>query len=249
MSFFRKLIMGFAAFGAGLAGVAMLKDQAEIWPLPWPAAVACALYGVSMALFFVSLQVFVERFFLKDVQATARALVASAILLLGPIVAASVWPRIAASYKTVDVTAAVVQGSGRWDVLVSGFVNDPGTPSLGLQRLTIEEPGRAAYERHVALSPERTFEIVLGEPQAGKYSVAVHWRVERDSSRDERIKLPELVVDNGAMKEAAANAKHYDYQRLFMFPAVAGLAAVVLLGVHCYQRRGFGSKEHERSGS
>jgi hypothetical protein len=233
--------MGFAVFGAGLVGVAMLKDQAEIWPLPWPAVVACALYGASMALFFVSLQVFVEQFFLKD----ARALVAIAILLLGPIVAASVWPRIAASYKTVDVTAAVVQGSGRWDVLVSGFVNDPGTPSLGLQKLTIEEPDRAAYERHVALTPERTFEIVLGEPQQGKYSVAVHWRGERDSSREERIKLPELVVDNGAMKEATANAKHYDYRRLMMFPAVAGLVAVVLLGVRCYQRRGFGSKEQE----
>jgi hypothetical protein len=160
------------------------------------------------------------------------------VLVLGPLAAGFIWPHVAERFKTVDVTAAVVQGSGRRDVFVSGFIDDPATPSMGTQKLSIQEPNRQRYERLVAISPERTFEIILGEPVAGRYAVTVHWRGrDRDGKDESHIPLPDLVVGEPTSADLPkAQARSYDYQRLFLL-SLGGLASLLVISLFLRRQR------------
>jgi nucleoside transporter len=216
----------------GILGHTVRFAVFALFPYQVPVIASILLHGICYAFFFATVYIFVDEFFPKDARSSAQGLFNFLILGLGPFVANFLWPQIGEMVKTVDVTAAVVAPSGREEVMISGLIKSPVTTSDGTQKLTLGEPGKEPYARQVTLDQNGRFELALGAPQPGKYSVTVPWLRKHwlAASETALLRLPDLNV--GELKPDAlprVQAKDFDYQKLFLFPSGTALFAAILL--------------------
>jgi len=216
----------------GILGHAVRFAIFALFPYPVPAVTVIVLHGICYAFFFATVYIFVDEFFPKDVRSSAQGLFNLLILGLGPLTGNFAGLRMEDLVKTIDVTAKVVSSSGRDEVVISGLIRSPATTPDGTQTLTIAEPGKEAYGRLVTLDQHGQFELALGAPQQGTYSVTVPWVRKQLLSGNQpmQLRVPDLNV--GELKPDAlprVQAKDFDYQKLFLFPSGTALAAAILL--------------------
>jgi nucleoside transporter len=215
----------------GILGHAVRFAVFALFPLPDLAVAVNILHGICYAFFFATVYIFVDEFFPKDVRSSAQGLFNLLILGIGPLMGNFLGPRIGEMVKTVDVTVAVVQSGSREEVVTKGVVITPSTPPLSSIKLKIQEPGGEPYERPITLDVNRQFELILGPPKEGRYSVIVPWKREHWFAPPRNVET-RVDLDVGELKPDAlprVQANDVDYQRLFLFPSFTALVAAVLL--------------------
>jgi len=157
------------------------------------------------------------------------------VLSLGVVglTAAAAWPLVARWATVAEVTAAVVAGASGPEVVVHGRVDDPTVPPLGIQQVTVEKPGTPPFKRPVALSTERTFDLVLGPPVPGRYAVTVHWHRQPlwGQPQPTDLVVPLMVASAAAGPQARVRA--YDVRAVGLYGlAIAAAVVGTALGLH-----------------
>jgi nucleoside transporter len=215
----------------GILGHAVRFAVFALLPFPGPALAVQVLHGVCYAFFFATVYIFVDEFFPKDVRSSAQGLFNLLILGIGPLVGNFVGPRVGEMVKTADVTAAVVNEGAGQEVVVRGVIRDPRVKPLDMLEMTIAEPGKDAYPRPVALSPDRTFKVILGAPVKGTYGVTAMLPAQPGTGlAKEALRVPDLVVgDLTTGNLPQVQASRFDFRRLFLWPSGTALLAAILL--------------------
>ena len=218
----------------GILGHAARFAVFALLPYPQLAVAVNVLHGICYAFFFATVYIFVDEFFPKDVRSSAQGLFNLLILGIGPMVGNFVGPKAGEMFTVTDVTAAVVKSSTGSEVLIKGDIKNPRTTER-IEKLTIKEPDKDAYDRQVALDGDGKFELSLGPPKPGTYSVSVHAqrRYWLAGTRDVTLDLPNLQVTPEATEkpsgDSAARVTDVDFQRLFMLPSLTALFAAIFL--------------------
>jgi hypothetical protein len=214
----------------GILGHAIRFAVFALVPLAVPAVIVQVLHGICYAFFFATVYIFVDEFFPKDVRSSAQGLFNLLILGIGPLVGNYVGPIVGDVFKTADVSIGVEKSSVGPEVMIRGMLKNPRTTSR-IEKLTIKEPEKEAYERLVPLDGDDRFELTLQKPQVGTYSVTAHTQRKRwlTGDQDFELKTPDLVVSSAGAAPAAAQATDIDFQRLFLLPSLTAVFAAVLL--------------------
>lgn len=218
----------------GILGHAARFAIFALVPFPAPAVAVNVLHGICYAFFFATVYIFVDEFFPKDVRSSAQGLFNLLILGIGPLLGNFVGPRAGEMMKTADVTAAVERSASGSEVMIRGYLKNPRNPSR-IEKLTIKEPDKEAYDRQIALDGDDKFELAIGPPKPGTYSIAAHTRRRYwlAADRDVRLDLPDLQVGDVASASSAAlprvQVTDVDFQRLFLLPSFTAVLAAVLL--------------------
>jgi hypothetical protein len=120
------------------------------------------------------------------------------------------------------------------EVLIKGKVNNPRGKDR-IEKLTVKEPDKDAYERQVALDGENRFELTLGPPKPGTYSVSLeaqrkYWLA---GTRNFTLAAPNLEIpadsSDSANQSPSVQASDVDFQRLFLLPSLTAVFAAILL--------------------
>jgi nucleoside transporter len=217
----------------GILGHAVRFAVFAFFPYQVPVIASILLHGICYAFFFATVYIFVDEFFPMDARSSAQGLFNFLILGLGVFVANLLWPQVAEMNKTAELTAEVVASGSREELKVTGFVKEP--PTGNLQKVLIKEPDSPELqERHVSVSEKNTFELSLGAPKRGTYSVSMPVVRHRWLQGDSTItaKAPDLEVgDVDRANLPKVQVKDFDYQRLFLVPSLTALIGALLLGL------------------
>lgn len=215
----------------GILGHAVRFAVFALFPYPELAVAVNVLHGVCYAFFFATVYIFVDEFFPKDVRSSAQGLFNLLILGIGPLVGNYVGAKTGELLTTANVTAEVANATAGREVLIKGILKNPKTKDR-IEKFTIKGPDGDAYERQVGLDGENRFEVVLGPPKTGTYSISVdaqrsYWFA---GNRNYTLALPNLDVtaDSGTPKVQTTDV---DFQRLFLLPSFTALFASLLLVV------------------
>jgi hypothetical protein len=150
------------------------------------------------------------------------------VLSLGAVgvLAAAAWPLVASWATAAEVTAAVVAGASGPEVVVHGRVDDPTVPPLGIQQVTVEKPGASPFKRPVALSSERTFDLVLGPPVPGRYAITVHWHQQPLWGEPQPSELIVRLTVASAAAGPQARVRAYDRRAVALYGLAIAAAGV-----------------------
>jgi nucleoside transporter len=220
----------------GILGHAVRFAVFALFPYPELAVAVNVLHGICYAFFFATVYIFVDEFFPKDVRSSAQGLFNLLILGIGPLLGNYIGPIAGNMITTADVTAEVAKSPTGSEVLIKGILKHPKSADR-IEKFTITEPGKEAYERPVALDGENKFEVVISPPQPGTYSVSIparrrYWFA---GTRDYTLTLPNLDVSAEAPAPGATlprvQATDVDFQRLFLLPSFTALIGALLLAL------------------
>jgi nucleoside transporter len=208
-------------------------------PLQWLAISINVVHGVCYAFFFATVYIFVDEYLPKDVRTSAQGLFNVMILGLGPFVGNLVWPAIGEQTAPAVVEAQVAFDQGSASVKLSGFVRNSAS---GADRVEIFEelpppsPGGKADERLVLetpLGPEGKLEATLPDVAAGDHTffIKTFRRSGLLGDQPSTVNLPLKVPAEAPQEVVKAVGKDFDFQTLFLYPALTALVAAILLAI------------------
>jgi nucleoside transporter len=236
----------------GILGHAARFAVFALLPYPQLAVAVNVLHGICYAFFFATVYIFVDEFFPKDVRSSAQGLFNLLILGLGPLVGNYVGPKAGDMLTTTELSAAVMKSVSGNEVLIKGKVSNPRSTDR-IEKLTIKEPDKDAYERQVALDGENRFEMTLGPPKPGTYSVSLeaqrkYWLA---GTRDFTLALPNLEIaadsSDSAKPSPSVQASDVDFQRLFLLPSLTAVFAALLLVIAFHPPARAEAEQQERA--
>jgi nucleoside transporter len=194
-------------------------------PLQWLAISINVVHGICYAFFFATVYIFVDEYLPKDVRTSAQGLFNVMILGLGPFIGNLIWPALGNEFKTADVKAVV-----RYE----------GAPDLGPRdtggTIVIREKLSAGSLSEVAkasLAADGKFQATIEDVGPGEHTYVIDTvrKTALFGDQPSQLTLTVKVEETPPAKPADVVATDFDFQKLFLYPALTALAAAILLAI------------------